>query len=85
MTQQNSSLVALTVNTEHTDKILHEHLGLNTSQFVLGIMVVFILASLSLSWADSLRQSRLHRAAVRIITVSVSLACAVLLTLNYGK
>jgi len=83
MTQTNSSHVGITTSA-HTDKILHEQIGLNTSQVVLGLMIVFIVASLSLSYADKQRQSRIHRAVVRVITVAVSIACTALLVLNYN-
>lgn len=70
-------------NTAHTDKMLHDQIGYNTSEVLLCLMVIFIVASLVLSWADKQRQSRMLRAVVRTIVVAVSLCCTTLLILQY--
>jgi quinol-cytochrome oxidoreductase complex cytochrome b subunit len=70
-------------STAHTDKMLQDNIGLNTTEVVLGLMVIFIVASLVLSWADKQRQSRILRAVVRTIVIAVSLCCTTLLVVQY--
>uniref|UniRef100_A0AB39CDK8 Uncharacterized protein n=1 Tax=Pseudomonas phage HRDY3 TaxID=3236930 RepID=A0AB39CDK8_9VIRU len=66
-----------------SDKLLEKHVGLNTSSVMLGLLLIFLFASFAHEWASKQRKSRLHRAAYRLIIVSVSLACAGLLIYNY--
>jgi len=65
-----------------TDKML-QTVGLNTSTVMLGLMIIFLVASFAHEWASNQRESRVYRAVYRLVIVGVSLACAALLILNY--
>lgn len=82
MQEKVSHVGASGFSSAHTDKML-ETVGLNTSVVMLGLLLIFLGASFAHEWATKQRKSRLHRAVYRLLIVSVSLACAALLILNY--